>query len=64
MDKIYHALLWFCGFEEGEHLSNMLARQRQRLGLWWWLLPIGTIAVMLGLSIWLTVHIAQYKEGS
>jgi hypothetical protein len=64
MGKIYHALLWFCGFEEGEHISGMLARQRQRLGRWWWFLPIGTIAIMLGLSIWLTVHIARYKAKS
>jgi hypothetical protein len=64
MDKIYHALLWFCGFEKGEHISDMLARQKQRLGFWWWLLPILTIAVMLGLSIWLVWHIATFKSRS
>jgi len=38
IDKIYHGFLWFCGFLEGEHISDMLWRQKDRLGRWYYLL--------------------------
>lgn len=64
MEGIYKSLLWFLGFPEGQTISELLARQKQRLGKWWWLFPIGTIIVCLGLfitSIWLTFHVATFK---
>jgi hypothetical protein len=44
IDKIYHGLLWLCGFYNKEHLSDMLARTRQRLGFFWWILVSVTFA--------------------
>jgi len=61
MDDIYHAFLWFCGFQEGEHISDMLARQKERLGWVWWLFPALTIAGFLGFTGWLFWHIATFK---
>lgn len=61
IDKIYHALLWFCGFQEGEHISDLLARQKKRLGKWWWFFPITTIMAFLGITVWLVVHISTFK---
>jgi hypothetical protein len=61
MDVIYHKFLWFCGFAEGEHISDMLARQKQRLGLIWWFFPILTIIGFLGFTGWLFWHIATFK---
>ena len=64
VDRIYHAALWLCGFREGEHVSDMLARQKSRLGKAWWTLPVLTFLFVLGLLaflVWLTIHIATYK---
>ena len=64
LDKIYHAALWLCGFQEGEHVSDMLARQKSRLGKAWWTFPALTFLFALGLIaflVWLTIHIATFK---
>jgi nitrate reductase gamma subunit len=36
--------LWLCGFQNKEHISDMLARTRIRLGFWWWVLSVSTLA--------------------
>jgi hypothetical protein len=64
LDRLYHKFLWFTGFREGEHISDMLARQKGRLGPGWWTLPALTFLFVLGLLaflVWLTIHIATYK---
>lgn len=64
LDRAYHALLWLGGFREGEHASDMLARQKSRLGKGWWTFPALTFLFVLGLLaflIWLTIHIATFK---
>jgi len=64
MATIYQKLLWFMGFKTGETISAMLARQKKRLGNWWWLFPITTLLGTLGLfifEIWLTIHVAAFK---
>lgn len=63
MDWLYHKILWFCGFREGEHVSDMLARQKKRIGWVWWLISISTIVGFLGFSIWLLWHIATFVLG-
>ena len=57
MDKVYHAILWFLGFPPNEHFSDMLARQKQRLGIGWWAFPVLTITSM----VWLVYHIATFR---
>jgi len=52
--KIYSYILHFLGFQQGEHITDMLKRQKQRLGVWWWLLPGATFG---GLT-WLLFHVA------
>lgn len=49
--KIYNFLLWFCGFAKGEKITFMLKRQKQRLGIWWWFLSLGTIGGLITLLI-------------
>jgi len=52
------------GFKTGEHISNMLARQKKRLGKWWWLFPITTMIstlLLFFLEIYLTIHVATFK---
>lgn len=64
LDKAYHWLLWLAGFQEGEHVSDMLARQKSRLGARWWTFPALTFLCALGLLaflVWLTIHVATYK---
>jgi hypothetical protein len=64
VDKIYHTFLWLMGFKTGEHISDMLARQKKRIGRWWWLLPITTIfstLLLLVFEFYLTAHIATFK---
>jgi len=64
LDKAYHAFLWFCGFREGEHISDMLARQKSRLGKAWWTFPALTffaVLLLIAFLVWLTIHIATYK---
>jgi len=64
LDKAYHKFLWFCGFREGEHISDMLARQKARFGSWWWFFPVTTFLAFLALGaflVWLTIHIATFK---
>jgi len=64
MSKLYRWFLWFCGFQEGDTISAMLARQKARLGAWWWFFPITTIVILLGFlgfAIWAVVHIITLK---
>jgi hypothetical protein len=64
MTKIYKWLLWYGGFQEGDTISYMLARQKERMGKWWWTAPITTMVFttcILGLQIWLTLHIVALK---
>ena len=53
LSKLYHKLLWVLGFQEGEHITDMLRRQKDRFGAWWWVgLAGGT-----GFVSWLILHI-------
>jgi len=61
---IYDWLLWITGFRKDEDdedtVSAMLKRQKERMGAWWWLMSLGTIALtlcILGFQIWLLFHI-------
>jgi hypothetical protein len=52
------------GFKTGEHISDMLARQKKRLGKWWWIFPITTMLAtffLFILEICLTIHVAIFK---
>jgi hypothetical protein len=53
IDKLYHAFLWFTGFAKGEHITDMLKRQKSRLKWLWWILSIGTV----GFTVWLILHV-------
>jgi len=53
--NFYHFILWVVGFIEGDTISDMLRRQKERLGIVWWIFPIGTI----GGGIWLLLHILE-----
>ncbi len=64
MDKIYHWFLYNLGFQKDEHISDLLARQKLRWGKFWWLYPIFTMLLTLGLlgfEIWLTIHIVKFS---
>ncbi len=57
LDKVYHFFLWFTGFQKEEHISDMLARQKARLGIGWWSFPVLTFLILF----WLFWHIATFK---
>lgn len=60
LDKIYHVLLWLLGFREGEHITDMLRRQKDRFGKWWWCIPAlsGLAYLSAGAFLsWLFLHI-------
>lgn len=68
MNKFYDWLLWITGFQEDEEdddtFSDMLVRQKQRMGWVWWFFPITTIVFtfcMLILEFWLMFHIIWLK---
>ena len=64
MEGLYKKLLWFMGFKTDETISAMLTRQKERLGVWWWIFPITTMVGTLALfcfQIWLTIHINNFK---
>lgn len=68
MTKLYNWFLWIIGFREDESdddtISDMLWRQKQRMGVWWWLMSIGTIVftvAILGFQIWLLLHTIYLK---
>ena len=54
--RVYTAFLWFWGFAEGEHITDMLRRQKQRLGgrVWW----VG-VSGIFGFLIWLVLHVIE-----
>ena len=52
---IYKAFLWFWGFAEGEHVTDMMRRQKQRLGKVWWVGVFGGF----GFLIWLVLHVIE-----
>jgi len=51
LTKIYEIFLWFLGFKEGETITAMLRRQKQRLGGYWWIMVGGTFAGLAALLI-------------
>jgi hypothetical protein len=53
LGRIYHWFLWLLGFAENEYISDMLKRQKSRLGVVWWVLSLSTI----GGLIWLFFHV-------
>ena len=55
LNKIYNAFLWVLGFKEGEKITYMLRRQKQRLGKFWW---VGVGGVFASL-ICLVLHIVE-----
>ena len=57
IDKLYHAFLWFWGFLPGEHITDMLRRQKQRLGIRWWFMVGGSCATGAGFILWLILHV-------
>ena len=66
--SFYDWLLWITGFRKDKNdedtISDMLWRQKQRMGAWWWLMPILTIlftAALLAFEIWLVIHIVTLK---
>lgn len=64
---------WFCWYvaglpQPGEHITDYLVRQKERMGGWFYIMPILTILftfVLLGLEVWLLVHviISKVKKG-
>jgi len=52
---LYKVFLYFWGFAQGEHVTDMLRRQKQRLGKAWW---IG-VGGVFGFLIWLVLHIIE-----
>jgi hypothetical protein len=64
MESLYQKFLWFLGFKEGETISACLARQKERLGWTWWLMPIITILFTLAILAfegWMLWHIITFK---
>ncbi|MBA7592020.1 hypothetical protein ES708_34192 [subsurface metagenome] len=68
MTKLYNWFLWISGFREDEDdddtISAMLWRQKQRMGVWWWLMSTGSIvftALILGFQVWLFFHTIYLK---
>lgn len=66
--SIYYWFLWIIGFREDEDdddtISDMLWRQKGRMGAWWWLMSITTIIftlVILTFEVWLFFHIVYLK---
>jgi hypothetical protein len=67
-NKWYDWFLWITGFWEDEDdddtISDMLRRQKERMGWVWWLGALGTI-ILTGtiwvLQIWLFFHIIYSK---
>jgi hypothetical protein len=59
LNKIYCALLWFFGFFPGGKITFMLRRQKQRLGVWWWVMIAGTGFLATGGFTWLILHILE-----
>ena len=66
--SLYDWFLWIIGFREDkgddDTISDMLWRSKQRLGAWWWLMSLGTVAftaALLGFQIWLLFHIIFLK---
>ncbi len=60
---IYDWLLWHMGFARDEqivgqeHITDILQRQKERLGAWWfvWWIPMTIIAMLF--PLWLVLHI-------
>jgi len=61
--KVYEAVLWFLGFAKDEqvtgqdHITDMLRRQKERLGKLWWFGAIIGAAFMVLFPIWLLLHV-------
>ncbi len=66
IDRIYHAFLYFMGFPrskeeilnpDGEHITDLLQRQKERFGAFWWVMAIGWVVVGNLFYIWLLLHV-------
>ena len=58
LSKIYHVFLYWFGFAEGETITNMLRRQKDRLGVRFWAaLTILGILGGLGGALVLMLHV-------
>lgn len=65
IDKVYHVFLYCMGFptkssevgESGEHITDMLQRQKERFGKLWWIVAVGWVVVSNLFYIWLLLHI-------
>jgi hypothetical protein len=72
MDKLYHNFLYLMGFpvtpEEvgsgGEHITDLLQRQKARFPTAWWIVAIGSIFLTFALllfELWLLLHVIGIK---
>ncbi len=65
ISKVYSWFLYCMGFalkpedvpEDGEKITYMLQRQKERLGVGWWVMALGTITICL----WLLLHVLGVK---
>jgi len=49
-----------CSRYPGETITTMLRRQKARLGVWWWVMSGGGIALGNGFLAWPILHILGY----
>ena len=69
IDKIYHFFLYYMGFPTkpsevgvgGEHITDMLQRQKERFGKLWWVTIIGWGLFANLFYIWLLLHVIGIK---
>ncbi len=65
IDRVYHIFLYCMGFptkpsevkEGGEHITDLLQRQKERFGKLWWVVSIGWVVISNLFYIWLLLHI-------
>ncbi len=72
IDKLYHKFLYVMGFaltpEEvgigGEHVTDMLQRQKERFPKAWWAVAIGSVVLSFLwflFEIWLLLHVCGLR---
>jgi hypothetical protein len=72
IDKMYHGFLYLMGFatspsevgEGGEHITDLLQRQKQRFPKAWWAVAIGSVVLSVLwflFEIWLLLHCIGIK---
>jgi hypothetical protein len=69
--SLYDKFLWYSGYRRDENdkdtISAMLARGKQRMGAWWWVLALATILfsfLLPAFFIWLFFHILFFNRAS